>query len=198
MYGRLLTHRTTKDSINAERTKTLLRLQTTMEDMLATLIKKCPKMSSHRSDRQACGLLTVAGHYLSELIRLGLWPLSRIVEQTNIDTFASQIQHFENFDETSHEDEEDDDWRGQTSFGGKKNKGRKKYDVWQESCSVPEIDCKKLLQDAARVVSKAQQGLCLSCIKEGKVTTEEGNCQARSQWDCQMQQTKESTQIATP
>ena len=197
MYGRLLTHRTTKESINAERTKTLLRLQTTMEDMLAPLIKKCPMMSSHRSGRQACGMLTVAGHYLSELLRLGLWPLSRNVEQTNINTIASQIQHFENFDETSHEDEEDG-WGGQTSSRGKRNKGGSRYDVWQGSCSVPEIDCKELLQDAARVASKAQQGLCLSCIKEGKVTTEEGNCQARSQWDCRMQQTKESTQIATP
>ena len=169
-----------------------------MEDMLAPLIKKCPEMSSHRSDRQACGLLTVAGHYLSELIRLGLWPLSRIVEQTNINTIASQIQHFENFDETSREDEEDD-WGGRILSKGKKNRvGRRSTEIWPESCSVPEIDCKKLLQDAARVVSKAQQGLCLSCIKEGKVTTEEGNCQARSQWDCQMQQTKESTQSATP
>ena len=198
MYGRLLTHRTTKDSINAERTKTLLRLQTTMEDMLPPFINnKCPEMSSHRSDRQACRLLTVAGHYLSELIRLGLWPLSRIVEQTNINTIASQIQQFENFDETFHEDEEDG-WGGRTSSGSKKNRRGKEYELWQRSCSVPEIDCKKLLQDAASVASKAQQGLCLNCIKEGKVTTEEGNCQARSQWDCQMQQIKESTQIPTP
>ncbi|KAK3178658.1 hypothetical protein OEA41_000795 [Lepraria neglecta] len=179
------------DSINAERTKTLLRLQTTIEDMLPPFINdKCPEMSS-------CRLLTVAGYYLSELIRLGLWPLSRIVEQTSINTIASQIEHFENFDETSHEDEEDG-WGGRTSSGGKKNRRGKKFEVWQESCSVPEIDCKKLLQDAASVASKALQGLCLNCIKEGKVTTEEGNCQARSQWDCQMQQTKESTQIATP
>ena len=198
MCGRLLTHRITKESINAERTKTLLRLQTTIEDMLVPLIKKCPEMSLHRIDRQACGLLTVVGHYLSELVRLGLWPLSRIVEQNNINTIASQIQHFENFDETSHEDE-GDDWGCRTPpFGPQKNKVGKKYVVWRERCSVPEIDCKKLLQDATRVASEAQQGLCLNCIKNGRVTTEEGNCQARCQWDCQMQQTKESTQIATP
>ncbi|KAL2052230.1 hypothetical protein ABVK25_007389 [Lepraria finkii] len=169
--------------------------------MLVPLIKKCPEMSLHRIGRQPCGLLTVVGHYLSELVRLGLWPLSRIVEQTNINTIASQIQHFENFDETSHEDEEDG-WGGRTpQFGTRKNRARKKqveYVVLREGCSIPEIDCKKLLQDATRVASEAQQGLCLNCIKNGRVTTEEGNCQARCQWDCQMQQTKESTQIAIP
>lgn len=190
----MLNHRITKESINAERTKTLLRLQTAIEDMLVPLIDNCPEMSLHRSRRQACGLLTVVGHYLSELVRLGLWPLSRIVEQTNINIIASQIQHFENFDEISHED----DWGGRTQLRPQKYHVGKKQIVWQERCRVPEIDCKKLLQDAIRVASKDQQGLCLNCIKNGRVTTEEGNCQARCQWDCQMQQTKESTQIATP
>ncbi len=42
------------------------------------------------------------------------------------------------------------------------------------------VDCKERLQKAVEEASKGQLGLCLNCVKKGKIKTLEGNCQAES------------------
>ena len=56
-------------------------------------------------------------------------------------------------------------------------------------CSIPDSESgiKLSLLEAAQSAVNRQKGLCLKCIKEGKITTEEGNCEARCQWTCQTQ-----------
>ena len=148
-----------QDSINTARENALFELQTNIEAMITSYLKKdCSFKKNHESNRQPCELLSKAGHFFQELVRLGLWPLSRIIHQTNLSTISSQLLHFKNYyaDERS----------------GQRNSG-----YYEDSyCICDRIDFKSKLENAVNDASVLQQGLCLCCVKQGKITGDEGNC----------------------
>lgn len=48
------------------------------------------------------------------------------------------------------------------------------------SCDVARIDFKHLLLQATEMTSKRNRGLCLNCVKKGKIMSADGNCRAAS------------------
>ena len=95
---------------------------------------------------------------MQELRRLGLYPLSTFTNQKSIEQISNKISEFEDITIT----------------------GSQRY----KTCNSGEVDIKKLLEDALRTSSESLQGLCLNCVKKGKVTTRDGNCQASSLASC--------------
>ena len=47
-------------------------------------------------------------------------------------------------------------------------------------CDAAGIDFKHLLLEATEKISKRGSGLCLNCVKKGKVMSADGNCRAAS------------------
>ena len=52
------------------------------------------------------------------------------------------------------------------------------------SCVNPQVDFKRALQTAADDLFRDQKGLCLRCVKEGKMMVIDGNCGAESYESC--------------
>ena len=129
--------------------------------IMSYLQKECPAKRYHEDNNQACELLSKAGHFFQELVRLGVWPLSRIVHQTNLSTMSNQLLHFRNYisDMPGTSDDKDTD----TNFSHRR-------------CRNNRIDFKSKLEVAVEDAFQLQEGLCLRCVKQGKVTRDEGNC----------------------
>lgn len=142
------------ESIDAEREESLAGLVTGIEDILAPhLKKKCPL--AHDEDDSVCEHLAKTGHYVQELLRLGLWPLQDFIDNETIENVSKQITKFNNY-----------------TLRGNPRPGKR--------CIRAEIDCKQALEDLNQTELEDISGLCLNCVKKGMVTVEEGNCQADS------------------
>ena len=107
-----------------------------------------------------CGVLIVTGMYFQELSHLGLWPMATL-ERPNAGSFSvlkDRISEFEIY-----------------RIRGSNN-----------SCAIPHVDLKRALQTAADKLFRNQKGLCLRCVKEGKMMVSDGNCGAESYESCSM------------
>lgn len=139
----------------------MLQLQTMIEDTVVSRVEKgCPRKSTHECKGQTCDVLAEAGHNLSELVRLGLWPMSRVLPHTNLSRILSQVSHINAYYMA-------DSYQGFSGMDHHKN-GCPRIDLAFKSI----LD--KLMDDAIEL----HQGMCLRCVKQGKVTKEEGNCHA--------------------
>lgn len=160
------------NSINAERSNAIYELWAAIEDVITPQLEVvCPKQQRHDSHFSPCEYLLKSGHYLKELSSLDLWPISKIIHQTDLAAVSSQLLRFKNHLL--------DEW-GPTNANGELFKGR----TWVSAstyCQSPKKDLKSMLQKAADATSTKQRGLCLKCVKEGKVTRDDGNCRAETE-----------------
>ena len=105
----------------------------------------------------ACSHLAQTGHYVEELLRLELWPISNIATKKTIAMVLKQIEQFEDY----------------AYIGGKSC-----------SCGGGSFNAKKLLQELSNKHSNQLRGLCLHCVKKGKITRIEGSCMESSLLKC--------------
>lgn len=155
-------------SIIAEREGALLQMQTTIEDIISPQLKAvCPKQQQHDVNHTPYEYLLRTDHYLKQLSGLGLWPISRMFHQTNLSDISSQLLEFRNYAV--------DDVNRNTVFRSSS------CHHFVTDCQSMQTDFRNILQTAANAVSTQQQGLCLKCIKSGKITKEDGNCRAATE-----------------
>jgi hypothetical protein len=169
----------------------LLKLQTSIENIIAPQLQSgCPAKNQHRPHRQPCYHLSKIGHYFHELSRLGLWPLSGVLYRNNFQTISRKLLEFENYipDEVINQQTLDPQTLYQYpvtyTYPGQ-------YDNCCFDASASQIDLRQSLIQAAEDATAAQKGLCLQCVKNGKVSVYEGNCQAQDEG--QHQHTLEGT-----
>ena len=96
------------------------------------------------------------GKYIEFLHHRGFWPISKI-QISSISEVSFAFESFPKFDYTSAE---------QGMMGGTG------YSMSQG------INLKRLLYLAVGDVNRKVTGLCLSCVKDGRYTEKDGNCQA--------------------
>ncbi len=131
-----------------------------IETSIVSLVEKgCPHSGNHKVNGTICNNLAEAGHCVSELVRLGLWPMSKFSPQTNLLTISSQVLNFNNYNK--------DDPNSIFRSNG-----------YYTKCPGGKTDFRSALGQLVRDVVLGQQGMCLRCVKQGKVTEEEGNCHA--------------------
>ena len=110
----------------------------------------CSKASAHPSQRETCFQTAKAGFYVQELYRIGLWPINNRNTQMSIQEISNRLQGFRDY-----------------------------YITQSWPCVSPIINFKQGLVDATgRMISGS--GLCLNCVKKGKIMIADGNCRAVS------------------
>ncbi len=168
--GRLIV--ASSDSIIAEREDALLELQMTIEDIITPQTKAvCPRQQQHDSSNTVCEYIVRTGHYLKQLSLLGLWPISKVMPHMSVSTISSRLLHFKNHAV--------DDMECTFTGGMKIRQGD--FMITTTDCRSVKTDLKSLLQNAANAASIQQQGLCIKCIRGGKVTKKDGNCRAATE-----------------
>ena len=115
----------------------------------------CPDESSHLERGTVCFRLAKSGFYIHELYRIGLWPIPNSNTQKSIKKTSNCLLSFENY-----------------TASQPSNFGRR--------CDIAMIDFKHHLLQATEMTSKRNRGLCLNCVKKGKIMVAEGNCRATS------------------
>ncbi|KAK0515883.1 hypothetical protein JMJ35_001917 [Cladonia borealis] len=122
--------------------------------------KKCPKALSHRANSTLCFNVAKTGCFIHELYRVDLWPIPNTNTQITIQEISDRLWQFNN-----------------TALCGP-------YDFDEEQCEpYPHIDFEKLLiQFRDKIL--AHGGLCMNCVKKGKIMVADGNCRAKSLESC--------------
>lgn len=144
------------DSINTERDHTLHDLEQQIELIIASLVKyDCPE--DHRGDTnpRVWYQLSEISHYFKELSSLGLWPMSARLDRIALVRIPSDLYRFSNYASES------------DTYGFQ--------DTLCNAKSQPK-NVKRLLFESVTKLLEHQQGLCITCVKEGRVTRAEGNC----------------------
>ena len=122
--------------------------------------KKCPKASDHRAESTLCFHVAKTGCFIHELYRIDLWPIPDTKTQTSIQELSDSLEKFD--DNSLHEI---------PHYG-------------EERCEpYPVVDFEKLLLQATDKISE-RGGLCMNCVKKGKIMVADGNCRARSLESC--------------
>lgn len=126
-----------------------------MEDIVLPLLDQdCPQAEDHEYNHQYCYILSQAGHYFKQLRDLGIWPISKRIYQTSPSIIPAELANFQNYFEDEY-----------GSF----------------ECGGGLIDLKQQFMKAVETATLEQRGLCLKCVKQGKVTKDEGNCWAKTE-----------------
>ena len=114
----------------------------------------CPKASDHQRRQSMCFHVAKSGFYVQELYRIGLWPIKNTDTQMSIRDISNRLRCFQDYYITDPSD-----------VGHR--------------CDLANIDFKQRLVDATgRMISDS--GLCLHCVKKGKIMKADGNCRAAS------------------
>ncbi len=151
------------DSINALRYPILDELQISLKTLITTHLQHaCKSAAKHKEKLEFCEHLSRTGHFLDELNRLSLWPIPDALHTTNLSAILDKLMDFKPY----YWDIERD-----------KNTSRYHPRSLKLSCSTSAINFKDCLTTMV-FDSRAPLGLCLACVKQGKVTNEEGNCNA--------------------
>ena len=116
---------------------------------------KCRLTARHQANGSKCSRLAKSGFFIEQLDYIGLWPIPYTNTQKSIQEVSSRLLKFENY---SSQD---------TSEYG-------------QLCDDTTTDFKHRLLQATEVTSKRSRGLCLNCVKNGKIMIAEGNCRATS------------------
>ena len=95
-----------------------------------------------------------AGFYVQELYRIGLWPINNTNTQMSIQEISNRLRGFQDYYIT---------------------------DPYNTGCLVDfaDINFKPRLVEATRRMISAS-GLCLNCVKKGKIMSADGNCREAS------------------
>lgn len=116
---------------------------------------KCPVTAKHRNSGSVCFWLAKSGFFVEELDRIGLWPIPYTNKQKSIQEISSSLLGFENYSvQDTYE--------------------HKAY------CDSAKVNFKHSLLQATTATSWRSRGLCLNCVKNGKIMIAEGNCRATS------------------
>ena len=115
----------------------------------------CPKSSRHQNMATICFRLAKSGFFVEELCRIGLWPIPYTNTQKSIQDVSSCLLDFENYSVS---------------------------DVYEKGgyCDAANIDFKHDLVQAIERSMKRSRGLCLNCVKKGRIMIADGNCRATS------------------
>ena len=128
------------------------------------LVHDCPAKLQHEARTTSCEHLSKIGHYFKWLYGSGLWPLSKM-QTLSITKVSDRLSKFENYDR----DPAEVYWLEGIHYIG---------------CQTPQTDLKDVLEGHAKKAVETQQGLCLACVKRGRVAEEEGNCRAEDEALC--------------
>ena len=115
----------------------------------------CPDKDYHHSSGKICFRVSKSGFYIQELYRIGLWPIPDTSTQKSIEEISNCLLGFEN-----------DTFIHRSKIG--------------PMCDVANIDFKDLLLQATERTMKRSRGLCLNCVKKGRIMIADGNCRATS------------------
>ena len=147
-----------KGAINKGREAAINQLVAEIENHISSHLQK--KCNVHTQTSGSCLHLAKSGHYMEELRRLALWPLSRIASEKSIQDVLTQLDEFMPFT-----DDPDNPNR-------------------EYSCNGGDEQVDMLLEDTVATTKDRVHGLCLNCAKMGKVTWQEENCKANDLEDC--------------
>ena len=121
--------------------------------MMTPMGRLCPKFLVHEKSGTACFRDMKRGFSVRELHRIGLWPIPYISTQKSIQEISNCLLKFNDYSIN------DPDKSGGLSC---------------------DLDFKHHLLQATEKASKRSRGLCLNCVKNGKIMIAEGNCRATS------------------
>lgn len=153
------------DSIIATHNDSMQRYRAAIEDVIVPLLQhNCPAKDQHETHTQSCEHLSAIGHSLQQLFNIGLWPTSNI-DQMSTSIVSSKIDEFRNYERSP---------AAEYYLEGEHYIG----------CDSLRMDIKQRLLEATKEALEKTKGLCLSCVKRGKVTSEEGNCHAEEEILC--------------
>ena len=117
---------------------------------------ECIKTADHRANGTSCFHLARSGCFVQELYAIGLWPIPNTQTQTSIQAISDRLSKFE-----------DNSVSETDGFNS---------EAW---CDPLNIDFEQLLRQAIKKTAE-RGGLCMNCVKKGKIGIAEGNCRARS------------------
>lgn len=137
-------------------------MQRRLELTIVPNLMDCPARQGHCEDvgSRACDRLSQVGHYVQELTSLGLWPLWPLTEKTKLTALTNILENFEDYGLEI---------------------GNRSYNTF---CGHQPTNLKHSLISSIERIIDQQHGLCLACVKQGRVTRAEGNCQAREKRNC--------------
>lgn len=153
------------ESLNALRHSILDLLEAELEDLVTIHLRHmCKSAADHEERLRPCEHLSRTGHFFQELQRLRLWPICRMLQITNLSTILNQLNDFRPYygDKDNDEDIE-----------------RCRQHRIHSSCSSPALNFKNTLETSVQDLPDLL-GLCLACVKHGKITEQEKNCNASS------------------
>ena len=116
--------------------------------------KACPNASAHLRKRSMCFHAAKTGFYVHQLYRVGLWPIDYTTAQLSIQEISNRLEGFQDY------------YLEGPEIGGR-------------PCDLANIDFTQHLKDA-RAKMIPSSGLCLNCVKKGKIRRADGNCRAAS------------------
>ena len=99
--------------------------------------------------------MAAAVHYTQQLFDAALWPQSRINVDIPPSTIPDHLRLIVEFDSI--------DFPSECTF----------FD-----CGCERRPVRQLFTDAVKRILKETKGLCLCCVKQGRITQREGNCRA--------------------
>ena len=139
------------DTIDSERDSILFKLQTTIEELITSYLQKYCSWMQH-SNSQVCDYLSSGSYFLSELVRLDLWPIHNI----RLSTFSGRLLELD----------------PARVCNGQWNRD---YDIGNH-CQAHKINLISEVQQTVEEMRELHAGLCLRCVKQGRVTEDEGSC----------------------
>ena len=111
-------------------------------------------MTPHRSNENMCFQVAKTGFYVQELYRVGIWPINKTNTRLSIQEILNRLEGFQDYYYVT-------DSR------------------YTRSCDTAKVNFKQRLEDArGRMILGS--GLCLNCVKKGKIMSADGNCRAAS------------------
>ena len=121
--------------------------------------RKCAKTSHDQNedhgDGAICFHLAKTGYYIHELHRIGLWPIPASYSAKSIQDISDRLLKICNYSAVD------------------------PYE-YGLCCDRANIDFEELLLELRETISKRNTGLCLNCVKKGKIMSADGNCRAAS------------------
>ncbi|KAL6715638.1 hypothetical protein ACLMJK_006599 [Lecanora helva] len=145
-------------AIMKQRKGALKRIFTAIDALIAPFVRTKCHYSEEHSNKEACFHLAETGHFFQELLRCKLWPFFGDWTDRHLEQTATNLGTFK-------------------EYLGDFNSGTY-YCTSSKRNFLPQM---KPIAEQAR---KEKLGLCLNCIKQGKITTKDGNCSASRIEEC--------------
>ena len=116
----------------------------------------CMKTTEHNDDDGTiCYHLAKTGYYIQELKRIDLWPILYATTAKSVQEVSDCLQKYSNY-----------------PIRDTRENGM--------VCDRANLNFEKHLLQVREMSSKRSSGLCLNCVKKGKIMSADGNCRAAS------------------